>query len=202
MIKLHLLRTKENSVWRKIMYKLTFLFTCLILAIPCSADMIYVDDDTSPGGDGQSWPTAYKYLQDALAISEYGDQLWVAQGIYKPDQDESGNVTADELKTNNELAQGELDFGNITKRKKDLPRTYLFKTCDGSLGVVQIADFIDSPKAVKIRHKMLQQKPLQKPDVRVEVQNSLATEVTESTENNQNPMCRLREKASMKLRSI
>jgi len=28
--------------------------------------VIYVDADASPGGDGTSWSTAYKYLQDAL----------------------------------------------------------------------------------------------------------------------------------------
>jgi len=28
----------------------------------------YVDDDAPFGGDGQSWPTAYKYLQDALDL--------------------------------------------------------------------------------------------------------------------------------------
>ena len=27
---------------------------------------MYVDDDASLGGDGTSWETAYKYLQDAL----------------------------------------------------------------------------------------------------------------------------------------
>jgi hypothetical protein len=28
---------------------------------------IYVDDDASTGGEGTSWASAYKYLQDALA---------------------------------------------------------------------------------------------------------------------------------------
>ena len=47
---------------------------------------IYVDADASPGGDGTSWATAYKYLQDALYKPPTGgDQIWVAEGTYKPD---------------------------------------------------------------------------------------------------------------------
>lgn len=45
---------------------------------------IYVDADVSPGGDGASWGTAYKYLQDALAAAVDGNDIWVAAGTYKP----------------------------------------------------------------------------------------------------------------------
>ena len=46
-----------------------------------------MDDNASTGGDGSSWSTAHKYLQDALAVAEYGDEIWV-KGTYKPDQGE------------------------------------------------------------------------------------------------------------------
>ncbi len=49
-------------------------------------DVIYVDDDASPGGDGLTWPTAYNYLQDALDDAGSGDEIWVAAGTYKPDE--------------------------------------------------------------------------------------------------------------------
>jgi predicted outer membrane repeat protein len=41
---------------------------CLALAFASAAGgkIIYVDDDAPPGGDGKSWVTAYRYLQDAL----------------------------------------------------------------------------------------------------------------------------------------
>jgi len=71
--------------------KNTFLFIGLtFLAIlgtyhQAWATVIFVDDDAAPGGDGQSWQTAYKYLQDALSASQSGYQIWVAAGTYKPD---------------------------------------------------------------------------------------------------------------------
>ena len=55
-------------------------------AIPSHAKTIFVDDNASEGGDGTSWASAHKYLQDALAVAEYGDEIWVAEGTYHPDQ--------------------------------------------------------------------------------------------------------------------
>ncbi len=55
--------------------------------------VLYVDDDASSNGDGASWATAFKYLQDALANADTnGTEIRVAQGTYKPDRDEGGNV--------------------------------------------------------------------------------------------------------------
>ena len=66
-----------------------FILTChvfLLLGHGLLAKTIFVDDNASEGGDGTSWSTAYKYLQDALAVAESGDEIWVAEGTYKPDQ--------------------------------------------------------------------------------------------------------------------
>ena len=63
---------------------LVLAWTCLLLAILCSADIIYVDEEASPGGNGESWGTAYKHIQDGLDDSTSGDQIWVAEGTYKP----------------------------------------------------------------------------------------------------------------------
>ncbi|MDD5454758.1 MAG: S8 family serine peptidase [Candidatus Ratteibacteria bacterium] len=51
----------------------------------------YVDDDAPAGGDGKSWDTAFKYLQDALSDTQLqaGDGILVAQGTYRPDQDKN-----------------------------------------------------------------------------------------------------------------
>ena len=48
--------------------------------------IICVDVDAPGNNDGSSWTDAYNDLQDALATAQYGDEIWVAQGIYKPDQ--------------------------------------------------------------------------------------------------------------------
>ncbi len=53
----------------------------------------YVDGSLTPCGDGISWATAFKYLQDALNNLDLagGDQIWVAatdpENPYRPDQD-------------------------------------------------------------------------------------------------------------------
>ena len=46
---------------------------------------IFVDDDANGANDGSSWVDAFNDLQDALAMAKYGDEIWVADGIYKPD---------------------------------------------------------------------------------------------------------------------
>ncbi|MHC4691269.1 MAG: choice-of-anchor Q domain-containing protein [Planctomycetota bacterium] len=48
--------------------------------------IIYVDDDAAGANDGSSWADAFNYLQDALTAAWSGDEIRVAQGIYKPDQ--------------------------------------------------------------------------------------------------------------------
>jgi len=42
--------------------------------------VIFVNDDAPPGGNGQTWATAYKYLQQALETANPGQQIWVAVG--------------------------------------------------------------------------------------------------------------------------
>ena len=67
-----------------------FFTLCLTLATAAHARIIYVDDDANAPGDGRSWQTAYKYLQDALADANAAPkpvEIRVAQGTYRPDQD-------------------------------------------------------------------------------------------------------------------
>ena len=56
------------------------------------ARILYVDDDAPLGGNGMSWNTPFRYLQDALWIAAAGDEIRVAGGVYKPDHDEAGKV--------------------------------------------------------------------------------------------------------------
>ncbi len=62
------------------------------VSLHIAPDIIYVDDDADPGGDGTSWATAYKYLQDALVVANDAPkpvELRVAKGTYKPDRNSS-----------------------------------------------------------------------------------------------------------------
>ena len=65
----------------------------LMLCMSASAEIFYVNSNATAGGDGSSWETAFNYLQDALdvTVSGRGDQVWIAQGTYYPD--DGTNVT-------------------------------------------------------------------------------------------------------------
>ncbi|MBL7152457.1 MAG: S8 family serine peptidase [Phycisphaerae bacterium] len=49
-----------------------------------NSGIFYVDANAAGGGDGDSWGTAFNDLQDALACVWSGDEIWAAQGTYKP----------------------------------------------------------------------------------------------------------------------
>lgn len=63
------------------------LLSCVLLFTLASygqAGTWYVKRNAGAGGDGLSWLTAYQRVQDALAVAQSGDQVWVAKGIYRP----------------------------------------------------------------------------------------------------------------------
>ncbi len=77
------MRTERNS------RALALALLCIVLpALSGTARgrTLYVDDDATPPGDGSSWTTAFRYLQDAMAATSAGDEIRVAQGLYRPDQ--------------------------------------------------------------------------------------------------------------------
>jgi hypothetical protein len=72
-----------SSLWGWI---ILVVIVVLVGPVTASAKVIYVDGDASFGGNGQNWATSYRYLQDALAVAVSGDEIKVAEGIYKPDR--------------------------------------------------------------------------------------------------------------------
>ena len=63
----------------------------LAWVLGAQAAVVFVDDNAPPGGNGQTWATAYTYLQDALtaALNSGGTitEVWVAAGTYRPNRD-------------------------------------------------------------------------------------------------------------------
>lgn len=67
--------------------RFTTAFLLCGLVLPLRAQRIrFVDASASGAGDGSSWTDAFPALQDALAAAEAGDEIWVARGVYHPDQ--------------------------------------------------------------------------------------------------------------------
>ncbi|SVC37376.1 uncharacterized protein METZ01_LOCUS290230, partial [marine metagenome] len=64
-----------------------------LFAVNLTAQTTYYVDIRRPDddGDGSSWATAKQYLQSAIALASEGDEIWVAEGIYYPD--EGGNAS-------------------------------------------------------------------------------------------------------------
>jgi hypothetical protein len=58
-----------------------------------SANIIFVDQGAAGANDGTSWVDAITDLQDALAIANYGSEIWVAEGIYKSTNDADRSAT-------------------------------------------------------------------------------------------------------------
>ena len=56
--------------------------------------ILYVDAGASGANDGSAWADAFTDVQDALAAAARGDEIWVAEGVYKPVVPaDSANVT-------------------------------------------------------------------------------------------------------------
>ena len=66
------------------MWRLPALTLLCLSLHPADAEVVYVDVDAPPGGNGESWPSAYDNLRDALRSARPGDEIWVAEGVYFP----------------------------------------------------------------------------------------------------------------------
>src|SRR6185437_8305717 len=70
--------------YRRVRILTAILTTFLISTSHCFAVIRYVNINNPTPGTGLTWATAYNNLQSALAAANYADQIWIAQGTYKP----------------------------------------------------------------------------------------------------------------------
>jgi len=60
---------------------------CTVTAAFAAGALIYVNAESPAGSpDGSSWSTAYRSLPDALTAAASGSEIWVAKGVYYPDE--------------------------------------------------------------------------------------------------------------------
>ncbi len=80
----------------------------------------YVNAESTAGApDGLSWSTAFTNVQDALAVAITCNEIWVAAGVYYPD--EGGDIQAgDEISATFNIPSGVSIYGGFDK---DTPET-------------------------------------------------------------------------------
>ena len=90
--------------------------------------VIYVDQDARYGANnGTSWQNAYLSLQDALEEAEVGNEIWVAEGTYYPD--EGASQTPDDRNSSFHLKSGVVVYGGfngtetMVSQRNHLPET-------------------------------------------------------------------------------
>lgn len=81
----------------------SYLLIVLVLAVILSpstgihARIIYVDAGAQGENTGLDWANAWPCLQNALAEAQSGDEVWVAAGIYRPDEQLSLSPSGSEV---------------------------------------------------------------------------------------------------------
>ncbi len=76
--------------------------------------ILYVDAGASGADDGSAWADAFTDLQAALAEAVEGDEIWVAEGLYKPVVPaDSANVTGHERAATFGLKNGVAIYGGF-----------------------------------------------------------------------------------------
>lgn len=96
---------------------------------PRQTRQFYVDDDAIGANDGSSWADAYNYFQDALAAAWRGDEIRVAQGVYKPDKGvgitPGDREAAFQLRSGVTIEGGYAGFGSPDPNERDI---YAYKS--------------------------------------------------------------------------
>ncbi|MCD6393801.1 MAG: lamin tail domain-containing protein [Planctomycetes bacterium] len=118
------------------------------LAIVMVREIKYVDTDATGDNDGTSWEDAFNHLQDALSAAGSGDEIWVAQGIYEPDEDTDNPTGTGERVATFQLKNGVAVKGGYAGFGEPYPDAWdveLYETIlSGDLSGNDGADFVNN----------------------------------------------------------
>ena len=106
-------------------FSVTMVLAVLLLPGLCFGQVIMVDADAAGSNDGSTWPNAYRQLQTALAAASGGDEIRVAQGVYKP-ADVAGDRAATFQLLNGVTIKG--GFAGLTEPGPDVRDVDLYET--------------------------------------------------------------------------
>ncbi|MBN2272407.1 MAG: hypothetical protein JXN61_17480, partial [Sedimentisphaerales bacterium] len=119
------------------------------LAMVTVTTVKYVDADATGDNNGATWDDAFNYLQDALSAARLGDEIWVAQGIYKPDRDTdnpagTGSREATfRLKSGVRVKAGYAGYGEADPDERDIARFETILSGDLSGNDAEVGDPCD-----------------------------------------------------------
>jgi len=81
---------------------------------------IYVKQTSATSLDGNSWASAYNNLQTALDNANFGDQIWVCAGTYKPTKFSDENAVTDPRSRSFMLKGGVAIYGGFSGNENSL----------------------------------------------------------------------------------
>jgi predicted outer membrane repeat protein len=124
-----------------------------------AGDIVYVDIEATGANNGTSWTDAFTNLQEALDSVSYGDEIWVAEGVYTP-TDTAGRNASFHLKSGVAMYGGfDPTDGDDTFRERNWEDnvTVLSGDLDGNdatdaNGVVTDTDGIVGDNAYRVVH--------------------------------------------------
>lgn len=119
---------------------------------------IYVDFDAAGSNNGTTWTHAYTKLQDAIARAKGGDVIWVAKGVYYPD--EVGGTNTNSQAATFQLKSGVAIYGGFVgnetnlNQRKVIPTTTTVLSGDVDHDVAGGADTTDANGVVTAYYNM------------------------------------------------
>lgn len=86
------------------------------MAFSSGAQVIYVNHAAGGANNGSSWANAYTSLSDALTAASYGEEIWVAAGIYYPEVtvDVNQDLALDPRERTFQIPNGVMLYGGFT----------------------------------------------------------------------------------------